>query len=88
MSDHRVVQCFGTRHRRGKPDKPCRRRFGWTSVGSKDSHFGARGTQACPHCGTLPVFAHPYNQYLNGEITYEEAEAAMPEFEKSLEKKS
>lgn len=88
MSDYRIVQCFGTKRRRGKPDKPCRRKYQWTSIGGKDSHFGPRGAQACPHCGTIPFFAHPYNRYLNGEMTFEEASASMPEFEKGLEEKT
>lgn len=81
MSDNRLVQCFGTKRRPGKPDKPCRRRFVWTAEGAARYNFGRNGSQACPHCGTLPDFRHPYNRYLSGEITFEQAKEMMPEFE-------
>ena len=85
MADQRVVQCFGTKRKKGQVDMPCRRRYIWTGIGGKDSHFGPRGAQACPHCGTSPVFNHPYNKYLDGTLTFEEAESAMPEYEAGLE---
>jgi hypothetical protein len=44
------------------------------------NQFGGRGVQACPYCGTMPQFGHPYNRYLDGQITEEEAEAAMPDY--------
>ena len=78
MSDRRIVQCFGIKKRPHKQDKICRKRFLWTAVGSTMSHFGGRGTQACPYCGTLPDFQHPLNKYLNGDLTQAEAEAEMP----------
>lgn len=81
MSDHRIVQCFGIKRRPRRPDKACRRRFLWTARGVGKNHFGRRGTQACPHCGTLPDLAHPYNQYLGGTISFEEAASRMPEWE-------
>ena len=86
MSDRRLVQCFGTKRRPHKADKPCRRRYIWTGVGTGKHQFGSRGAQACPHCGTLPEHAHPYNKYLNGELTFEEAESAMPGFMAKIEK--
>lgn len=75
MSDHRIVQCFGTKVRPRKPARACRRRFMWTARGSSQGNFGRKGAQACPHCGTLPDFKHPVNRYLNNEITGEEAQA-------------
>lgn len=81
MPDHRIVQCFGVKRRPHKPDKLCRRKFLWTARGTGKHHFGRRGTQACPHCGTMPDFTHPYNRYLAGYITFEEAKAMMPEWE-------
>ena len=88
MSDVRIVQCFGTKRRPHKEDKTCRRRFIWTAFGNGKTQFGRKGTQACPHCGTLPDFTHPLNQFLNGEITDIEAEAAMPAYIEKLKKKA
>lgn len=84
MSDRRIVQCFGVKKRPGKADKDCQRRFLWTARGASSGNFGSNGTQACPHCGTLPDFQHPFNQYLNGEINHEQAEAAMPAYIEKL----
>lgn len=84
MGDRRIVQCFGIKRKPGKPDKACGRKFLWTARGASSGNFGSKGTQACPHCGTLPDFQHPFNRYLNRELTYEEAEAAMPEYRKKL----
>ena len=86
MSDVRIVQCFGTKRRQHKEDKSCRRRFMWTAFGNGKTQFGRRGTQACPHCGTLPDFTHPFNRYLSGEIEEAEAKAMMPDFIEKLEK--
>ena len=86
MADYRIVQCFGTKRRPHKQDKECRRRFLWTSKAAGGTNFGRRGTQACPHCGNLPNFTHPYNRYLAGELTMDEAEAAMPGFREQFEK--
>ncbi len=80
MSDRRLVQCFGIKRRPHKEDKICGRKFLWTAIGASSGNFGANGTQACPNCGTLPDFQHPYNRHLMGDITYEEAEAAMPAY--------
>lgn len=77
MSDRRIVQCFGIKRRPGKPDKPCRRRFLWTARGASSGNFGRKGAQACPHCGTMPDLAHPFNRLLNREITEEEARSSM-----------
>lgn len=82
MSDYKVVQCFGKKIRKGKPTKECRKKFLWTAFGMGKTNFGRRGAQACPNCGTLPDFSHPYNMYLNGDLTFEEAAAKMPDFEK------
>ncbi len=84
MSDNRIVQCFGTKRRPHKADKTCGRRFLWTARGASEGNFGRKGTQACPHCGTMPEFRHPYNRFLNGEITYEEAADAMDAYRKEL----
>ena len=84
MGTHRIVQCFGTEVRPRKPTRPCRRKFLWTARGSSRGNFGSKGVQACPHCGTMPDFQHPFNIYLNREMTYEEAEAAMPAYRKKL----
>lgn len=86
MSDRRLVQCFGTKRRPRKADQACRRRYIWTGVGTGKHHFGSTGAHACPHCGSLPEHGHPYNRYLNGELTFEEAEAAMPGFIEKIEK--
>jgi len=83
MSDRRVVQCFGIKKKPHKADKVCGKQFLWTARGAS-GNFGGKGNQACPHCGTLPDFQHPFNRYLNREMTYEEAEAAMPEYRKKL----
>ena len=84
MADRRVVQCFGTKRRPHKEAKVCGRKFLWTARGAGVGHFGSTGTQACPNCGTLPDFRHPYNRHLNGDLTYEEAVIAMPEYRKKL----
>ncbi|MBD3260345.1 MAG: hypothetical protein GF334_01485 [Candidatus Altiarchaeales archaeon] len=81
MGDFRIVQCFGVKRRPGKPAKICRRRFIWTAADAGRNNFGRRGTQACPHCGTLPDFTHPYNRYLGGELSYEQAVGMMPEWQ-------
>jgi len=79
MPDRKVVQCFGTQRKQGKPDKPCRRQFLWTA--SALSHnFGGKGVQACPYCGTMPDFQHPFNRFLGGELSEEAARAAMPKY--------
>ncbi len=83
MADRRVVQCFGIKKRPHKETKVCGRRFLWTARGIA-GNFGGKGTQACPHCGTLPDFRHPFNQYLDGALTYQQAEDAMPEYRKKL----
>jgi hypothetical protein len=85
--DHRIVQCFGTKRRPHKEDKRCRRRFLWTSKGAGTNNFGRKGTQACPHCGTMPDFRHPLNRFLGGEFKEEsEAQDAMPAYIELLEK--
>ncbi len=71
MSERRIVQCFGTLVRPGKPARPCRNRYLWIAKGVSGG-FGRKGPQACPNCGTLPNHAHPTNQMLNGEITQAE----------------
>jgi hypothetical protein len=86
MSDMRIVQCFGIKKRPRKPEKKCRKRFLWTARTGGKHQFGRKGTQACPNCGTLPDFSHPYNRYLNQEITGEEAEAAMPDYNEKCRK--
>jgi hypothetical protein len=48
-------------------------------------HFGSKGVQACPHCGTIPDFKHPFNRYLVGDLSEEEAQAMMPDYIKTLE---
>ena len=83
MSDRRIVQCFGTKRKPHKPDKECRRKYVWTARGIS-GNFGGKGVQACPHCGTMPDFRHPYNKYLNVDISYEEAAAGMPEYKEKL----
>lgn len=84
MADRRIVQCFGIKRRPHKADKVCGRKFVWTASGASSGNFGGKGTQACPNCGTLPDFQHPYNRYLNQEISYEQADADMPEYRKKL----
>ena len=83
MADRRIVQCFGVKRRPRKADKVCGRRFLWTARGAS-GNFGGKGSQACPHCGNLPDFQHPFNRHLNGEMTYEEAAAAMPAYKEKL----
>ena len=73
MATHRIVQCFGTLVRPHKQNRPCRRKFLWTARGSSKGNFGRKGTQACPHCGTLPDFKHPVNKWLNHELSQKEA---------------
>ena len=85
MSDYRIVQCFGTYRRPRKPEKPCRKRFLWTAQGASRTNFGSNGSACCPTCGTLPDFRHPFNKYLAGEISEEEAKANMPDYIKLLE---
>ncbi len=80
MVDQRIVQCFGIYKKPHKPEKDCRRKYLWTARGASAGNFGSKGVQACPHCGTMPNFKHPYNQYLDGLITFEEAAAAMPDY--------
>ena len=82
MADRRIVQCFGTKRQRGKPDKPCGRRYIWTARGASAGNFGSKGVQACPHCGTMPEFRHPLNIHLANprQMSYEEALAAMPAY--------
>ena len=79
MLDYRIVQCFGVKRRPGKETKLCRRSYKWTAVGLA-GNFGGKGVQACPYCGTMPDFEHPYNRYLAGQLNEEEAKAAMPEY--------
>jgi len=51
----------------------------WTA--SALSHnFGGKGVQACPYCGTMPDFQHPFNRFLGGELSEEAARAAMPKY--------
>ncbi len=83
MADRRIVQCFGVKKKPHKADKICGRRFLWTARGAS-GNFGSKGSQACPHCGTLPDFQHPLNRYLNGELTLEGAKDAMPEYIEKL----
>ncbi len=84
--DHRIVQCFGTKRRPHKEDKPCRRRFLWTAKAAGTNNFGRKGTQACPHCGTMPDFRHPFNQFLIGKLSEDEAKTKMPEYIELLQK--
>ena len=88
MSDRRIVQCFGTKRRPHKKDKICRRRFLWTSISAGSNNFGRKGAQACPHCGTLPDFTHPFNRYLSGEIDEDKAKEMMTDYLKNLENKN
>jgi hypothetical protein len=80
MSDNRIVQCFGVRVRPKKPARYCGRQFLWTARGAAEGNFGRKGAQACPHCGTLPDFAHPINRYLNGELSQEQAEDMLDDY--------
>jgi len=82
VSDHRVVQCFGVKKRPRKAAEACRKKYLWIARGAS-GNFGRKGAQACPNCGTSPDFTHPFNRYLNREITHEEAVAAMPEYTKN-----
>lgn len=84
MSDYRVVQCFGVKKRPHKAEQVCRDKYLWIARGASSGNFGRKGAQACPNCGTPPDFLHPFNRYLNREMTYDEAVAAMPEYQKSL----
>ena len=84
MADQRIVQCFGVKKQPHKADKVCGRRFLWTARGASAGNFGRKGAQACPHCGTMPDFRHPFNIFLDGGMTYEEAADAMPEYRKKL----
>jgi len=84
LSDYRVVQCFGTKRRPGRPEQTCRDKYLWAAAGATAGNFGRKGVQACPNCGTPPDFRHPLNQALNGDITIEQAEAMMPEYLKTL----
>ncbi len=84
MADRRLVQCFGIKRRPHKEDKVCGRKFVWTACGASAGNFGSKGTQACPNCGTLPNFRHPFNRYLDGQMTYAEAEDAMPAYRKEI----
>jgi hypothetical protein len=86
VGDRRVVQCFGTKRKPGKADKPCRKQWLWTARGA-NGNFGSKGCQNCPHCGTMPDFQHPFNQYLSGDLTHEQAEAAMPAYIEMLNSK-
>jgi hypothetical protein len=88
MSDVRIVQCFGTKRRPHKEDATCRRRFMWTALGNGKTQFGRRGTQACPHCGTMPDFRHPLNKLLAGEIDPAQAEAEMPAYLEELKNRT
>ena len=85
MSDYRLVQCFGVKKKPKKPDKLCRRRYIWTARDAGQYNFGSRGAHVCPYCGTAPDFRHPFNKYLDGKISEEEAQAKMPEYLKLLE---
>ena len=84
MGDRRIVQCFGVKRKPHKKDEVCGRQFLWTARGAASGHFGGNGTQACPNCGTLPDFSHPFNIYLDGTITYEKAEEMMPAYREKL----
>ena len=81
MADHRIVQCFGIRRHRGKKDRWCQKRFMWTAKAAS-RNFGSKGVQACPYCGTMPDFTHPFNRWLNGEMSADDANAAMAEMQK------
>jgi len=77
MADRRIVQCFGTLRKPGKPARPCREKFLWIAAGTR-GNFGSKGTKgACPHCGTLVNLAHPVNVMLDGgyrdEAEYQKA---------------
>jgi len=85
MSDYRIVQCFGVKRVPKKPDTDCRKKYLWTA-GGLSGNFGRKGTQACPNCGNLPDFMHPYNRYLDNEISLDQAESAMPEYIKNKNK--
>lgn len=85
MSDYRLVQCFGVKKQPHKPDKACRKRWMWTAAGANKYRFGSSGTTVCPNCGTAPDFRHPFNRYLDGEMSEAEAKAAMPDYIKLLQ---
>lgn len=59
----------------------------WTAAAAA-RNFGGRGVHACPYCGTIPDFRHPFNRFLNGELTEEDAQAAMPAYLEKLEKEN
>jgi len=86
--DRRIVQCFGIKKKPHKEDKVCMKKFLWTARGAASGHFGSNGAHACPNCGTLPDFQHPYNQFLAGLITYEKAAEMMPNFREELKKRN
>lgn len=86
MSDHRLVQCFGVKKQPRKPDEPCRKRWLWSAAGATKHRFGRNGTICCPNCGTSPDFRHPFNKYLNGEMSEEEAKSRMPDYVEILKK--
>jgi len=89
MSDYRIVQCFGIKRRPKKPAEICRNKYLWVARGASSGNFGRKGAQACPYCGTSPDFKHPYNRHLGGELTLEQAEAAMPQYrEEKLKEES
>ena len=85
MSDYRLVQCFGTKKQQHKPDKACKKRWLWTAQGANKYRFGGNGTSVCPNCGTPADFRHPFNKYLNNELTEEQAKSRMSEYIKFLE---
>jgi len=84
VSDYRLVQCFGTKKQPRKPNKACRKRWLWTASGANQYRFGRNGTAVCPNCGCAPDFRHPFNRYLNGELTEDEAKSQMPDYIKLL----
>jgi len=86
VSDYRLVQCFGTKKQPRKPDKPCRKRWLWSASGATRNRFGRNGTIYCPNCGSSPDFRHPFNKYLNGEISEKEAKESMPDYIEILKK--
>lgn len=88
MSDYRVVQCFGIKQRPRKPAQICRNRYLWVARGASQGNFGRKGAQACPNCGSQPDFQHPYNRYLNRELSLDEAEAAMGAYREMKEKEA
>ncbi len=85
MAEQRLVQCFGTKVRPHKEAKRCRRKYRWIAIGVS-GNFGRKGAQACPYCGTPPDFKHPLNRYYAGQMTLEEAKAAMNDYLEEWEK--